>query len=209
MFRGELIITPATKDRCSAIAGMQGLRVSIEGKHDSGLRCGYRECWTASLGWSDTDFQDATVREIWDFKKKQERSIGQNKDVTGRACRHYSNPKPNGKSRPFAAPTAAGCRSGVRLIATPTPFNRPRGACGRDGEMDVSAALYRFRDSYAGDSIQKRAAARMNASAFQFSHHTVDAEGNVTHAGQFLETTPGVFPNYDFVREIKTTVANR
>src|SRR6185369_11132947 len=39
--------------------------------------------------------------------------------------------------------------------------------------------------------------------AFQFSHHTVDAEGIVEHRGQFLQTAPGVFPNYDFVRELK------
>ncbi|MDC3309419.1 DUF2779 domain-containing protein [bacterium] len=39
--------------------------------------------------------------------------------------------------------------------------------------------------------------------AFQFSHHTVDEEGNVKHAGQFLNVEPGYFPNYDFVRALK------
>jgi hypothetical protein len=44
--------------------------------------------------------------------------------------------------------------------------------------------------------------------AFQFSHHTVDTEGHVEHVGQFLETTPGVFPNYDFVCELKRQLEN-
>jgi len=39
--------------------------------------------------------------------------------------------------------------------------------------------------------------------AFQFSHHTVDEEGNVTHAGEFINVEPGHFPNYDFVRALK------
>jgi hypothetical protein len=41
--------------------------------------------------------------------------------------------------------------------------------------------------------------------AFQFSHHIVDdwEAKSVRHTGQFLETTPGLFPNYDFVRELK------
>lgn len=39
--------------------------------------------------------------------------------------------------------------------------------------------------------------------AFQFSHHTIDAAGNVTHAGQYLHTTPGEFPNFSFIRELR------
>ena len=39
--------------------------------------------------------------------------------------------------------------------------------------------------------------------AFQFSHHTVDRDGTVKHAGEFLNVEPGYFPNYDFVRALK------
>jgi len=40
--------------------------------------------------------------------------------------------------------------------------------------------------------------------AFQFSHHIVEADGSVRHAGQFLNTERGYFPNYDFVRALKS-----
>ena len=43
--------------------------------------------------------------------------------------------------------------------------------------------------------------------AFQFSHHRVDLNDDgtykVTHAGQFINTTPGHFPNFDFIRALK------
>jgi hypothetical protein len=39
--------------------------------------------------------------------------------------------------------------------------------------------------------------------AFQFSHHTLDRDGTVQHAGEFLKVEPGYFPNYDFVRALK------
>jgi len=39
--------------------------------------------------------------------------------------------------------------------------------------------------------------------AFQFSHHTLDRDGTVRHAGEFLNVEPGYFPNYDFVRALK------
>lgn len=43
--------------------------------------------------------------------------------------------------------------------------------------------------------------------AFQFSHHRVDLNEDgtykITHAGQFINTTPGHFPNFDFIRALK------
>jgi hypothetical protein len=39
--------------------------------------------------------------------------------------------------------------------------------------------------------------------AFQFSHHLIEKNGNIRHAGQFLSFDRGVFPNYMFVRELK------
>ena len=43
--------------------------------------------------------------------------------------------------------------------------------------------------------------------AFQFSHHRVDRNDDgtykVTHAGQFINTAQGHFPNFDFIRALK------
>lgn len=39
--------------------------------------------------------------------------------------------------------------------------------------------------------------------AFQFSHHVMEADGSVRHAGQFLCVEPGEFPNYRFARALK------
>jgi hypothetical protein len=39
--------------------------------------------------------------------------------------------------------------------------------------------------------------------AFQFSHHIVHENGDIEHKGQYLNTEPGVFPNYEFVRKLK------
>ena len=39
--------------------------------------------------------------------------------------------------------------------------------------------------------------------AFQFSHHVMDADGNVTHANEFLDLTPGKDPSINFLRALK------
>lgn len=41
------------------------------------------------------------------------------------------------------------------------------------------------------------------AIAFQFSHHIVNADQTIEHAGQYINIEPGEFPNFKFVRELK------
>ncbi len=44
--------------------------------------------------------------------------------------------------------------------------------------------------------------------AFQFSHHIMEADGSVRHAGEFLCVEPGEFPNYEFARALKKGLEN-
>jgi hypothetical protein len=44
--------------------------------------------------------------------------------------------------------------------------------------------------------------------AFQFSHHEVQQDATVAHRHQFLSTTPGQRPNYEFVRQLKAAVGD-
>jgi hypothetical protein len=39
--------------------------------------------------------------------------------------------------------------------------------------------------------------------AFQFSHHIVHEDGRIEHKGEYINTERGVFPNYEFVRQLK------
>ncbi|WP_176736915.1 DUF2779 domain-containing protein [Oligoflexus tunisiensis] len=39
--------------------------------------------------------------------------------------------------------------------------------------------------------------------AFQFSHHIISEDGQVTHAGEYLHSRKGEFPNFAFVRALK------
>ncbi|MCX6230912.1 MAG: DUF2779 domain-containing protein [Bacteroidetes bacterium] len=44
--------------------------------------------------------------------------------------------------------------------------------------------------------------------AFQFSHHQIDKDGSIKHQGQYINTAPGYFPNFDFVRALKSQLEN-
>lgn len=44
--------------------------------------------------------------------------------------------------------------------------------------------------------------------AFQFSHHMVHEDGTVEHANEFINVTPGEFPNFNFVRALRKALSN-
>jgi hypothetical protein len=44
--------------------------------------------------------------------------------------------------------------------------------------------------------------------AFQFSHHMVQKDYSIRHAGEYISYEPGVFPNYDFLRALKSELEN-
>lgn len=44
--------------------------------------------------------------------------------------------------------------------------------------------------------------------AFQFSHHVIEKNGSIRHAGQYLNTKKLHFPNFEFVRELKRQLEN-
>ena len=39
--------------------------------------------------------------------------------------------------------------------------------------------------------------------AFQFSHHICYADGTIEHASEYINTTPGEFPNFKFIEALK------
>ena len=43
--------------------------------------------------------------------------------------------------------------------------------------------------------------------AFQFSHHQMEADGTVRHVGQTIIDAAGVFPNFEFVRQLKSELS--
>ncbi|AUC81776.1 DUF2779 domain-containing protein [Lacinutrix sp. Bg11-31] len=42
--------------------------------------------------------------------------------------------------------------------------------------------------------------------AFQFSHHIYHEDGRIEHANEYINNTAGVFPNFEFVRALKTAL---
>ncbi len=167
-----------------------------------GKLSGKKECWKERLGWGDEDFVFSTVLDIWDFSKKNKNKlIGENRIRLTDVRKSDIEPKEDGRlgiSRTqrqwlqvekFQTGDLSVWLDKANMQRKIESWTFPLHFIDFETSM-VAIPFTKGRRPYEGI-------------AFQFSHHTVQHDGTIAHAGQYLNVTPGVFPNYEFVRELK------
>jgi hypothetical protein len=170
---------------------------------DSGLASGFRECWKEALSWTDADFGAGTVLDLYNCRKKQsliDQGVFKLSQVQKDDLGDFDeDPDPSGMSIKH--------RQWMQVAGLPVD-DRDRGYY-----LDTTLARnamkgwrfpYHFIDfETAAVALPFHAEMRAYQSvAFQFSHHEMDANGEIRHVGQFLCAEPGFFPNYDFARAL-------
>jgi hypothetical protein len=191
-YRTDLRIPPAIGAHCA----------KCEFRIDSpqpGMRSGLHSCWAEAAGLTQADFARGTVLELWNFRGKQaliEQRVLRLADVPLEALADQDR-------------TAGLTRGGRQAMQVTGQWpGRPDfyldAALMRQEMGNWTFPLHFIDFETARVAIPFFAGQRPYANiAFQFSHHVVDANGCVEHRTQFLSTTPGRKPNYDFVRALR------
>lgn len=170
-----------------------------------GLRSGLHECWRDAAGFTEADFARGTVLDLWNFRGKQaliEQRVLRLADVPLDALGDQGGA--DGLSRgQRQAMQVTGRWPGRPEFYLDAPLMRR--------EMDSWVFPLHFIDfETARVAVPFFAGQRPYANiAFQFSHHVVEADGRVEHRSQFLSTTPGRKPNYDFVRALQAALGSK
>jgi len=189
----QIVVYPsATCGGCEFRASEEELR--------SGLRSGLQECWKKNLGWSDAGFAGSTVFNIWDLRQK-DKYFQEGRIKIAQIQEYDISPQSDGKPG-----LSRRERQWLQIQKEQSGDNTHW--IDKDHlhqEMDrwvyplhfidfettmVAIPFNKGRHPYEGI-------------AFQYSHHVVDKDGGVKHFGQYLNTVPGFFPNYDFIRNLK------
>ena len=194
----------------------------FKAKPEDGLKSGFHECWKQANNWQDKDFEGGTVLDVWNFRKKQElieqgickisqitrEDIGDFEEVAdeaglSRAQRQWLQVR--GHADTMDIDLGNGDIDHVE-INNWFYFNNAF----MQLEMSNWQYPYHMIDfETATVALPFYAGMRpYEAIAFQFSHHIMEANGSVRHAGEFLCTEPGVFPNYTFARALKNALEN-
>ncbi len=167
---------------------------------EAGLKSGFHECWKEQLGWNEKDFEEPTVMEIWNFKKKG--TLFEEGRIKLRDVKEEDiNPKKDGKPG---------------MSYSERQWLQVRKALDHDThlELDRKGLLHEFAKwtfpLHFIDFETSMVAIPFNKGrhpyegiAFQYSHHVVYQDGRVEHKSQYLNTVPGFFPNYELIRALK------
>ncbi|MEI6580321.1 MAG: DUF2779 domain-containing protein, partial [Eubacteriales bacterium] len=171
-----------------------------------GLKSGFEECWKEQLGWTDKDFEEPSIFEIWFLNSRTG-----DKWIKDRLLKISQI-----TSAEFtAAPMGEGYTTKGRQLLQIEKTQKQDKTCWIDKEglaaemnswvfplhlIDFETAMpaipfNKWRRPYEGI-------------AFQFSHHVVNEDGSMEHKGEYINTVPGKYPNFDFIRALKSELEN-
>ena len=190
--------------RITPVIGVQCGKCQYKTISNNGLKSGFRECWQQALSWTPEDFNEGTVLDIWNFRKKrqlidhgvykisqvQRDDIGDFDDDAGveglnRMQRQWLQVNGISAEMDLGGYYFDQALAQVQMSKWRYPYHMI--------DFETSAVALPF---HAGMRPYEQV-------AFQFSHHVMEADGSVRHAGEFLCVEPGVFPNYAFARALK------
>ncbi len=168
------------------------------------LKSGFHECWKIANGWKDRDFEGGTVLDLWNFRGKQkliDQGVYKISQVTRDDLGEFEDePDADGLNRKQ--------RQWLQVGGIPDDYD-----CGGYYFDRALAAVEMSRWRFPLHLIDFETSAvalpfyegmrPYEPVAFQFSHHVMEADGSVRHAGQFLCVEQGEFPNYRFARALK------
>jgi hypothetical protein len=172
-------------------------------ERERGLKDGFRECWSKSLGWTNDDFAKPTVFDLYAFTNTR-RLIDERRILVEVVSQADINPTSDGQ--PGLSP------SEMRMVQVEYfKQGRTDAFIDKDGlrqAMDKWRFPLHFIDfETAAPAVPLHKGLRPYQNiAFQFSHHTVHENGTVTHTSEYLNSTANAFPNFDFLRKLKESL---
>lgn len=188
----------------------------------SEMKDGYKECWKHAAKFTETDFDEPLVKDLWggggntklrgDLIKKR---IFKQKDIT-------TNEIPAHNEKVTKPGLDANERKWLQIAMSTGNKNVLRDFASdiHDGAyLDIEGLREEMKDwHYPLHMIDFETTAvalpfykgmrPYEQVAFQFSHHIIYEDGRIEHAGQYLNNDVTKFSNFEFVRELKKQLCN-
>jgi hypothetical protein len=191
----EKIITPLGK-KCKSCEFRLG--EDVKGKDK---KSGFEECWKKVFTKYKNESEDTLVYKIWNFRKADE-LFQKGIYFISQLDESYFTGKEKDTNIGFSP------KERQRMQYESTAKNSKKDYLDKKGLNNEMKSwkyplhMIDFETSIIAIPFNKNRRP-YETIAFQFSHHTIDKNGNIKHAGQYINTAPGYFPNFDFLRELK------
>lgn len=168
-----------------------------------GLLSGFKHCFTKEFGWTETEFKKPSILEIWDCRD------GKLLDQ-GKILMEYLTAE-DLKLKPEAGKISRTERQMLQVEkAVANDLNPYVLVDELKAEMNSWKFPLHFIDFETSTVAIPFTKGRKpyEQIAFQFSHHILHENGNIEHKTEFINDTPGEFPNFKFATALKDALQN-
>jgi hypothetical protein len=174
----------------------------------AGFKSGFHECWRQIAKFKSEDFEKPHVLDVWFFLKKDEyikNGVYFQEQLT-REDLEAKKPKKNDESGLGRVD-----RQEIQIIKSKnddkTHYIDIDGLSAKLKEWKFPLHFIDFETTSVAIPFNK-GRKPYEQIAFQYSHHIVTELGEIKHKGQWINSVPGFFPNFDFVRNLKKELDN-
>ena len=164
----------------------------------AGYKSGFEYCFSKQHHWTESDFQRPNIFEVWNFRGQ--RLLEQNRlfldELNQEDFKVIGEPDAMNSSE----------RRWIQVQKTLNPQSGPHvERVGLAKEMESWVYPLHFIDFETSAVALPFNTGRhpYEQVAFQFSHHICYSDGTIEHASEYINTTPGKFPNFEFVSALK------
>lgn len=175
-----------------------------------GLQNGFEQCWTTNRTIHANQLEEPFIFDLWRLHWKKADSLLAQKRFFIKDISEIDLETESQKSDPTLG-LSAKMRQWKQVEAV--KFNR------NDSFIDVEGLAYEMSkwkfplhfidfETITAAIPFYQGIRPYETVAFQFSHHTVQANGNVHHQTEYINTMPGAFPNFEFVRALMKAINN-
>lgn len=167
---------------------------------EKGLLSGFEKCWSSALSIKAKDFDRPFIFDIWNFRKS-DALIEQGKYFIDQLEADDISPTSNDESG-LSISERQWMQIHKIITGDESPFLDIRGL-----QQEIKSWIYPlhfidFETTMVAIPFNK-GRRPYEQIAFQFSHHTISKDGKITHQSEYINRKKGVFPNFEFVRELK------
>lgn len=199
-YKQDIMITPKLSKYCGTCEFY-----TTKEESERGLKSGYNECWHKILGWENEELKEPTVLDIWNYKQKDS-LIDQGRikmtDV------HESDISPSDDGKFGLSRTQRQWLQIQKVKKKDTSYWIDKDNLRKEMSNWVFPLHFiDFETSMVAIPFNK-GRRPYEAIAFQFSHHVIEQDGRIRHQGEYINTAPGEFPNYSFIRKLKEELEN-
>lgn len=169
---------------------------------------GFHECWKANGRLTDDDLNNPLILDLWSYQNKN------NRIEEGVLRLEDMDPAILGDINPDPKKTGLQTKERQELQIIKVKSKDGSLYVDKEGLREVMAKveypLHMIDFETTAPAIPFHKGTRpYEQIAFQFSHHIIGKEGNVTHANEWINHDPQQFPNFQFVRELKKAVGEK